>query len=251
MNKHTLLFSGGINNFNNYKRYENDLNLMYDVFTSSFNYDKNNIQILYNNGTSIIKQGTILNINKADKNNFYKYLLDLSNKVEKDDIFVFAVTNHGASDGSICTYMTGQNNWISQTEVENLINVLKCIKIIIMGQCFGGNYVSSGKIKNSIIISANEPNKESYARSIVYNNKYIAGDYDEFIYHFFSYYNGTYPSGQKLYEDSKDKTVIKAFEYAKKYDSYSIANAHPSGCIEQPSICNNLDNNQLIGTLSF
>ncbi len=223
MRKRALLFSGGVDKYNNYPRYANDLLFTYKVLTGSMGFNANEIEILYADGTDLNLNGVPLKTNEANKQNFKRAILSKSNELESNDIFLLVITNHGYNDGLICTWGAGKDKWLTPVEVEDILNQLCCVKLIIMGQCYGGDYTQLNSINNSVILSANKPGLESYVSRVKVGKKYISGDYDEFICNLFSYYNGEYPSGNKLFTDSSNKSILNAFEYARQYDGYSPA----------------------------
>jgi hypothetical protein len=241
MRKYALLFSGGINDERNNDRYAYDLSYTYRVLRDILGYEKNDIRVLYADGTPINKHGVDIDAVTATKDSFLHTISTIAKQVEKEDLFFLLVTNHGDKDGVICTWGEKRANWLSKEEVEDALNTILCKKIILMGQCHGGDYTESDAIENAVMISANQPHIKSYAKSKYVNGRYWSDVYDEFIYHFISYYNGAYPAGEKLLSPSGSRAVTEAFEYAKKHDSYAVHANHPTGLIETPCIRNNLD----------
>jgi hypothetical protein len=253
MGKCAVLFSGGIDALNNKPRYAHDIAFAYKVLKDKMGFNAGEINILYSDGSYINMNGNLLSTKRASKQNFNRIIQDQSQILRDNDIFLLLVTNHGHTDGSICTWGMDLHNWLSQTAVEKALNQLNCLKLIIMGQCYGGNYTQSDTIKNAVIISANQPNTASIVKTRYNGKKYIADDYDEFICNFFSYYNGAYPSGKSLYAENLNKNVMGAYEYAKQYDSYSSSASLSCllNFVEEPCICVNLQKNEDIEKFAF
>jgi hypothetical protein len=245
MRKYALLFSGGVNDECNDDRYAHDLSYSYQVLSDKLGFEKSDIHVLYADGTPINKLEVHIDTVTATKESFKDTISTLAQQIEKEDLFFLLVTNHGDNhgdkDGVICTWGEERAKWLSKEEVENTLNKIHCTKVILMGQCYGGDYTLSDVIRNAIIMSANQPHIGSYAKSKYVNGRYWPDVYDEFVYHFMSYYNGAYPAGEKLLSPSGSRAVAEAFAYAKKHDSYAASASHPSGLIETPCIKNNLD----------
>ena len=93
--KWAILFSGGINKENAHKRYWNDLAFMYSTLINEYDYDPNNIAVLYKDGKAVNNDmpvqysGTQANLETVF--NLLRNVADL-----EDFIFVFS-TNHGGS----------------------------------------------------------------------------------------------------------------------------------------------------------
>lgn len=220
MTKYALLFSGGINARYNYNRYANDLGFAYKVLTEKLQYLPQNITVMYSDGTPINYDNITINTTIATKDKFLLKIADYTQQINQNDFFTFIASNHGDKNGELCTW---HDNSIERTEFINAIENIECLKIIIMGQCYGGNYTDSqNKIKNSVVLSANVSDQPSYGKiAKASNGKYVVdknNDYDEFLYNFFSYYNESYPCGKPLNSTKTENTLLAAYEYAKNND---------------------------------
>lgn len=73
--------------------------------------------------------------------------------------------------------------------------------MVILGQCYAGNILEWNH-KNTIIVTANEKGLPSYSMfdiiEIKKDGKIFNYNYDEFLYHFFSYLQNTYCSAEDL-----------------------------------------------------
>ncbi len=205
MKKCAILLSGGISFSYNYARYKEDLYLAYNVLKNIADFTDENIFLFYGNGTEGF-EGTEIILHAAYKNQLLKCLEDMENKLVEDDEFVLVVSNHGGDEegGSICLW---GNEYVTLRDLSEYLNKIKAKKIVVLGQCFSGNILKYD-ISNSCIFTANEQNKPSYS---------FRENYDEFVYHFFSYILGMYPDTENRIPQGKNN-LIEAYQYAKKQD---------------------------------
>lgn len=233
MRKYALLFAGCVNPQAWKKRYENDLGFMYNVLAQN-NYE--HIFVLYYDGRTIDYEGNSIRTLPGTKT-YFQYVIDHLKKelTGMDQLFIF-VSNHGtgADDTVVQTAYNLPFNeasincfnreGIGVNEFERELNLIMGKKFIVLGQCHGGDFVNCN-INESILMSANEAGKVSYA---CYDK-----EYDEFLYQFTSFLNGKYPDGTALNNVtfSSDK-FIDAFNYAKNNNCYFI---YPTRIYSDPS----------------
>lgn len=220
MKKCAILLSGGINYSNNHERYKNDLELAYRVLKEVGGFLDNNIYLFLGNG-AIGFENVNLITESAQKEIIINCLNKLTYDLEEEDELVFVVSNHGGNEdgGNICLW--GKDN-IKLSELAERLNNIKARKVIILGECFGGNMLMYD-IVNSCIITANKPGKLSYAHLVLSNGNCL---YDEFIYHFFSYMMARYPdTGNRIPQGCNH--IEEAFKYAKENDMFNPNN--PNG----------------------
>lgn len=136
--------------------------------------------------------------------------------LEKDDLLLILVSNHGDSEdgGRICVWGEGAE-CILLKDVVSILNFIEARKVLLLGQCFAGNILDY-QIHNACVITANMKGMESYTNPFNYQ-------YDEFFYHFLSYIHGSYPDGKQL-ADIGVNDVDKAFQYAVKMDVFAPGN---------------------------
>lgn len=148
----------------------------------------------------------------------------------------FVVSNHGGNeeDGNICLW---GHEYITLLNLCEYLDKVKAKKLIIPGECFAGNILNYN-ISNSCIFTANERNKPSYAC--------LRTNYDEFLYHLFSYVLGYYPD-TKIRIPQGNNNLIEAYQYAKKQDAFCPDNKRREKILvggneitEIPQIKNNL-----------
>lgn len=135
----------------------------------------------------------------AYKNILIDKLNSISNELEEEDSLIIVVSNHGSKGPYI-------NMWgmecLSLDEFEESLKKIKANKLLIMGQCYGGNFLNMD-VDHTCIITANRPDQVSYARL-------PNGEYDEFLYLFFSFLYGKYPdSSCKITET--EQNIKKAY----------------------------------------
>lgn len=208
MRKCAILLSGGISYSYNYERYKNDLCLAYDVLKNVGNFEDENIFLFYGDGIDDFKNIGITPY-AAIKIHLLKHLENMSQVLDENDEFVLVVSNHGGDeqDGNIrlwgCEY-------IALADLIKYLSRIRAKKLIILGECFAGNMLKYD-IDNSCIFTANERGKPSYAC--------LKHNYDEFIYHFFSYILGMYPDTRNRIPQGKNN-LIEAYQYARSQDAF-------------------------------
>lgn len=202
------MLSGGVNHLCNYERYKNDLYLAYNVLKNIGNFSDDNIFLFYGNGIWDFKD-TGITPYAARKMYLLKCLEDMERELDKNDEFVLVVSNHGGDeeDGNIRLW---GYEYITLLDLSEHLNKIRAKKIIILGECFAGNILKYD-IANSCIFTANEQDKPSYAD--------LRRNYDEFIYHFFSYVLGMYPDTESRIPEGNNN-LIEAYQYAKKKDIF-------------------------------
>lgn len=205
MRKYAILLSGGINVSNNFVRYKSDLYLAYNVLKNIGNFTDENIFLFYADGKEGF-EGTEIVPHAAYKKPLLKCLEDMENKLGEEDEFVLVVSNHGGDEeeGNICLW---GDEYVTLRELSEYLNKIKSKKIIILEECFAGNILKY-HISNSCIFTANEQDKPSYS---------LRKNYDEFIYHFFSYILGMYPDTEIRIPQGRNN-LIEAYQYAWEQD---------------------------------
>ena len=238
MKKRAILFAGGVDSQYNFPRYENDLRLAYSVLLEKLNYYRDDISIFLGYGKPMVYNDQKIKTHIAYKNLLINELDAMSKELGEEDCLVLVVSNHGAEGPFI--NMWG-SEYLSLDEFEVLIKEIKAKKLLIMGQCYGGDF-SNLKLDNTCIITANQPNLVSYAH-------YPDNKYDEFLYLFFSFLYGEYPDTSFIIEKA-EKDIGKAFAFAYENDQYNphgiCYNSHlkidGNNLVECPVIKNNIEN---------
>lgn len=239
MAKYAVLLSGGVNNKSNEIRYNNNLGYAYTVLTKKLNYKEENIYPLYANGVDLKYNGLVIKSQLASSENFIKTLESIS--FREDDILFILVSNHGGKNDFINLW--GDGITLSLKDFSGIMNKVKCKKIILFGQCHGGN-ICNYHLDNTFMMTANQAGLVSYSRICSINQE---PDYDEFIYHFISYYNGSYPDGTCLKTSAYDNDLELAFKYASNYDIFNPCGLDFNVKINQ--VFNAIEIPQLINTI--
>ncbi len=239
MGKYAMLLSGGVDKKNNYSRYRNDLEWAYKVLIEDCDYEKENIAVFYADGSEIQYDKKELLTYSAERRNVLEYLNEYTAKLTAEDHFTVVVTNHGSSELDGYINLWG-SEYITLQEFASILDNIKAKKVILLGQCFGGNILKYD-IQNSCLLTSNMEGKASYCNP--FNDRY-----DEFIVHFFSYIHGKYPDQVKINE-STENDIQAAFQYACEHDvlrpgseiSQMIEAYSGIKCIEIPQIKCNID----------
>ncbi|MCH5209810.1 MAG: hypothetical protein J1F01_02495 [Oscillospiraceae bacterium] len=235
--KYALLLSGGIDKNANKTRYNNDLGFAYEVLSSKYSFD--DIKVLYYDGSDIKYLDKKISSSIATFQMVDKYFENLSHTVKPEDTFFILVSNHGSEpDAHVDEYnirLYGKAAHIKMSYFSDLLNNINCKKIIVLGQCHSGAILSYN-ITNSIIVTACSKSEKSYftkdKQNIDINGEMYSYEYDEFLLHFVSYLNGSYPNGNQI---NYDNSIVNAFNYAKTHDIWAAPNGF-CGCKETPMI---------------
>ncbi len=215
MERYALLVSGGIDKINNYRRYQNNLAFAYNMLVNKLGYKQENVIVLYADGRAIEYEGAKIGSTSATKANL---LLSLRKFHYKSDWqLVIIISNHGGSENDGFINLWGCNEYITLQEFSQEMNALQGKKVVIMGQCYGGN-IMKYNIKNTCIVTANGENLPSFSRLFTVGEE---PKYDEFLYHFISYFNGCYPDGTELLTCTRVNSVEHAFQYAWENDCFN------------------------------
>lgn len=239
MGKYAMLLSGGVSKTHNYSRYRNDLEWVYKVLIEDCDYKKDDISVYYADGSSIEYEKNALLTYSAEKDKILEYLNECTGKLTATDYLTIVVTNHGSNDLEGYIHLWG-TEYITLQEFADMLNKIKARKVILLGQCYGGNMLRYD-IKNCCLLTSNAEGKVSYCNP--FNDMY-----DEFIFHFFSYIHGKYPDQVKINE-SAENDIQAAFQYACEHDvlrpgseiSRMIEEYSGINCIEIPQIKCNID----------
>lgn len=207
MGKYAMLLSGGVDKEHNYPRYKNDLEWVCKVLLDDCDYEKENIQIFYADGQNLTLKDAIIPTKKATKDEIIYYMEQLSLQLSEQDRLLLVVSNHGGNINGGCIYLWGET-FIELTLFAELLNRIAAEKIILLGECYGGNILDK-KISNACVITANVKDTYSYTNPDDMT-------YDELIKHFFSYIHTEYPNGDAIPKGQNN--VMKAFIYAREND---------------------------------
>lgn len=209
-----VLLSGGIDATYNYPRYANDLGLAYKVLKECCGYTEDDIDVLYSYGRTITYDGLTIKARIAQKENLLRLLEHCQQELKENDEFVLVVSNHGDDKYNGLINLWG-NEIILLEELAQWLKGIKAAKLIILGECYSGNFICNN-IENSCIITGNEAGKYTYAHPDNW-------EYDEFIYNFFSYILGKYPDTMQVIKGSR-VDVEEAFRFAVAHDAFNPNN---------------------------
>lgn len=215
--RYALLLSGGINSWNNFPRYLNDLRLMYETLTQFYSFPKENVWVLYADGVEVDLDGDGENevYSKASKAILEQLFAQLATVLDENVLFCWLVTNHGDRhpDEGARIWLWNEE-YLTETEVAALLDPLPCrYQLFVFQQCFSGALITRLSRQDRIICTACAQDEPSYARDAL--------DYDEFLYHFFTTLRGSTPDGEFI---AHHRTIQSAFQYAQTHD---IQPEHP------------------------
>ena len=224
MKKYGLLLSGGVNRKWNAERYANDLGLAYETLNKALGYMRENICVLYADGYTINYLGNKIPTRKASVENIKNIFLSYQDKINDDDEFFFVVSNHGGEQKNGVIYLWGEKEYITLDSITQYLAQIPCRKMVILGQCYAGNILEWNH-KNTIIVTANEKGLPSYSMFDIIEikkfRKIFNYNYDEFLYHFFSYLQNTYCNAEDLTEIPDSVKIKQAFHFAYNQDRYN------------------------------
>ena len=226
--RYALLLSGGINSWNNFPRYLNDLRLMYRTLTQFYGFPQENIWVLYADGAAVDLDGDGQNeiYSPASKAVIEQLFVQFATLLDENSLFCWFVTNHGDRhpDEGARIWLWNEEYvhfvhqrlrlMVTETEVAAWLDHIPCrYQLFVFQQCFSGAFIARLSRQNRIICTACAQDETSYARDAL--------DYDEFLYHFFTALRGSTPDGEFI---AHHRTIQSAFQYAATHD---IQPEHP------------------------
>jgi hypothetical protein len=215
-NKYAVLISGGYDEVHAYLRYWVDLKFMYAILVNVYDYNPSNIFVIYKDG---VGEDSYIPVNySCTVNNLNAAFSSLAEKMTiRDQLFIFA-TNHGSLDGLALWHQE-----VSPSAFASMLGGISYDRmIIVMGQCFSGEFIPYLSGPNRVILTAASATESSYACP-------TEGPWDEFLYQFmvavyqFAFHNPPIPIVSDFNGDGK-VSMVEAFNYAWIHD---IANEHP------------------------
>ena len=236
--RYAVILSGGGSKESNYERYWNDCSFIYKVLVQTYGYSPDNIYVIISDGTSSNKDrrkldGTYdsspLDLDgngtndiqySATKTNISKVFDKLAEKLTPADNLLVFTTDHGYRADGVSSIVLWDNVKMYPSEFATELNKINSQNIcVVMEQCYSGGFVSFLEGEGRVIMTACKADEVSWALS----NR----TYNEFVYHWTSAMQKSYPSGQVANADNNDNGIIsmkESFEYAKLND---IANENP------------------------
>ena len=210
--KYAVLISGGINPVKAFPRYWNDLKYMYSILINRYGYNPGNIYVIYKDGfAEDIQMPVNYSASLADLQTVFS---SLATRMLADDTLFIFTTNHGSPTG-LCMYNAPD---VTPSQFSTMLNGLGSNKIIVvMEQCFSGNFIPQISGTNRVIMTACSANEVSHGCD-------TEGPYDEFVYHFMSAVNFQTPTGTAVDADTNDDgsvSMVEAFNYASGHDSWT------------------------------
>lgn len=229
---YAVIISGGYDKWNNYSRYWNNCQYIYQRLTQTLGYDESHIYCLVADGTNPAEDMFYAYDYVNDKPLFMSSPLDFDNDGDNDiqysatkdnistvfnllqaqsssieHLLVF-VTDHGIEDGEICLW--GHNQTLSPSELDSELDKLPGVKMdVVLGQCFSGAFVSPLACYNRTIATACSAAEQAHSQG-------------EFTYGYFlhSWTDAFNPSNASTVDTNSDNMISlrEAFLYAKSHD---------------------------------
>lgn len=186
---YAVIISGGVNPNNNYSRYWNNCQYIYQRLTQTLGYDESHIYCLVADGTNpafdMMYAFDFFNATPYFKSSPLDFDNDGDNDIQYsatkanislvfdllraqlssiDHLLVF-VTDHGTEDGEICLW--GNNQELSPSELDAELDKLPGVRMdIVLGQCFSGAFIPSLAGPNRTITTSctadEEANSQGY-----------------------------------------------------------------------------------------
>lgn len=226
--RYAVIISGGGRKQDNWKRYWNDCQEIYNMLNHTLGYSDDNIYCLVSDGTSSGKDRRI----GFGENDYDSSPLDFDNDGDNDiqysatksnistvfnilqsqrssisQLLVF-ITDHGDS-GKICLW---NNNTLSPSELDVELDKLSEARIdIVMGQCYSGAFVAPLSSNNRTIATACTAGQLSYAAGYF--------TYDHFL-HWWTFANSQFNYTASLMDTNSDGmySLKEIFNYAVSND---------------------------------
>ncbi len=175
--KYAVLYSGGWRADKAYYRYWNDLIYMYFILQMN-GYPADNIYVIYKDGVGEDANTPV--DYPATQTSVETVFSELNQTLTSRDTLFFFTTNHGGSSGITTYWPNGGDQYLNTTEVAGWLDSITCHHmIILMEQCWSGQFIPDISAPNRVIMTACEDGESSYACD-------TEGQWDEFVYHFMS-----------------------------------------------------------------
>lgn len=244
---YAVILSGGSTPALNASRYWNDCSFIYKTLRNKYGVPKKNITVLMSDGKSPAAdqnkglsfspdlENSSLDLDgdgrpdidySATKDTLKMVLSGLKSKLTDSDHLLVFVTDHGGKDNT-----NGQpyiNLWnsgrIYPAEFADCFSGFNAGYVsFVLGQCYSGGFIPALKANNHIVMTACGEDEESFRCSSADK------DYNEFLYNWTSYINGSDTFGNAVPSDKdsgttgkiSEKTLKKAYEYAVEKDYYN------------------------------
>lgn len=225
MMRYVLLLSGGVNHKYNYSRYACDLAYAKQVLEERWGTVETMFDVIYADGRPIEYLGNKVITKAASLDNVRLRLSEWKKEICPEDELYVIVSNHGGVYNEMGIVNLWGKEYLSLAELVDLTNQISGYKYLILGQCYAGNVLDL-QMHNTLVLTANEADKESYARIykeiIADGNDQYKYEYDEFLYHLISGLHGSYPSGKGLNGGrGKCQDIEEAYEYARANDIWN------------------------------
>lgn len=227
--KHALLYSGGINKDSAYMRYWNDMALYYNMLVWLFGYDPDNIIVVYKNG--VAENGDMPVHYAATPTGLGTAFAELGANMDFNDDFFLFTTNHGGTVSDIgspapadedfgadtideCSFYYNVNQRLFDDQMASFVNGLSFGRMCcVMEQCFSGGMIYDLRGQNRVICTACSEVEVSYGGST----------YDDFVMLFASALIGTHQlTGTPVDADENNDggvSVYEAFRWATNNDT--------------------------------
>ncbi|MFX0065453.1 MAG: C13 family peptidase [Candidatus Hermodarchaeota archaeon] len=94
----------------------------------------------------------------------------IADQVKPDDQVIIWWTGHGTNESGGLVDTGHPDDYISPTQLDNILDVIKCRQMIIfLGSCFSGAFINELKEANRIIYTASRENETSHASVVAYS----------------------------------------------------------------------------------
>jgi hypothetical protein len=201
-NYQALLISGGVDKYNNYYRYWNDISFMYKALNQTYGYPAENITVLMSDGTdagsdqlssygpppAYTPNYASSNVNldgkygatdvsgSATRANVIAALTSLNNKLSSDDTLFIFTTNHGGNTSNPASNAASLYLWNGEsiTDADFVAGLPRSPGniTIMMEQCFGGgfidNFIGATTTQKRVITTAANWNEYSWGNAFSY-----------------------------------------------------------------------------------
>lgn len=232
-NCYAVIISGGADLYNNWERYWNDCQAIYNVLVQFYGYLDNHIYVLMSDGTSSsldrhrndnTYDSSPLDLDgdgdndiqfSATRNNITTVFDTLAAKLDNEDFLFIFTTDHGGQTSGDDVYLYLWGETISDVEFATEVNKVNAGHIsIVMEQCYSGGFISDLSKLGRTISTACTANQQSAALPNM--------TYDEFVYHWIAAVSYSYPGGTSVncdYDNDGYISMQEAFDYASSADT--------------------------------
>jgi len=220
--RYAILYGGTISGNKYYDAFWNDIKEMYYVLVKNYNWDPDNIYVLWNNAQKGDEKDGIILSGPAGRSSFNNVMDYISKIIDDNDLFFFLANTHG-NTAAIDDIPYDDGEWDKVAKKAGL-------PIIVISACDSGSAISKLKCHvsdNTIIVTSSKADEDTYNNKehtfFLYNNY---GNGQGFVW----YYGGTFYHNYEDYYQPASLSLAFESGWAGATNpppEYTLSKSHP------------------------